>query len=449
MIHRTKPLFATAALHRVRARSRAVGLLASSLCLALAGSLSPSPAFAAGPAAGAHRPAPSDHIVLLALDGFDVEYLDKVPMPNLQHLLTRGTLTTSTGVMPSITNPSWSSIATGAWPEAHQNTAYWYNPATGVAVGQQRDLAVPTIAQAIRAQGGTVLSSQWFVVQNYGTAFGDPDGIYTQPGGDCPRRVDDAVAVLGGKPVSSGGKLVTAPKIPDLIAVYCDVLDALGHADGDIAPGIPDALRQIDAQIGRLVDAVKDADIYGRTTFVITGDHGMSTFTQGTDTAMLAAIAGAGYKAQILNAGQSPAADTDAVIVIGGVGSLHLVGDAANDPAAAERIKAALLTLPHVRAVYGKDAQRAMHMSPKFGELVIEPESGWSLGATPAGPRGVHGLTETLSVPLVLAGAGVRPNTPPQSPRHVDLAPTMAALLGIEPPSGSQGRVLTESIRVK
>jgi arylsulfatase A-like enzyme len=435
----------TAALHRVRARSLAAGLLAAGLCAALAGSLSPSPAAAEE----TDRPAPSDHIVLLALDGFDVEYLDDAPMPNLQRLLTRGTLTTSTGVMASITNPSWSSIATGAWPETHQNTAYWFDTAAGVARGQQRDLAVPTIAQAIREQGGTVLSAQWFIVQNYGTAFGDRDGIYTQPGGNCARRVDDAVAVLRGEPVSSGGTAVTAPKIPDLIAVYCDVLDALGHAGGDIDPGIPDGLRQIDEQIGRLVDAVQDADIYGRTTFVITGDHGMSTFTQGMDTELLAAIAGAGYKAQILTAGQAPAAGTDAVIVIGGVGSLNLVGDAATDPAAAERIKAAVLALPHVRAVYDKDAQRAMHMSPKFGELVIEPETGWSLGATPAGPRGVHGLTDNLSVPLVLAGAGVRPNTPPQSPRHIDLAPTMAALLGIEPPAGSQGRVLTEAIRVR
>jgi arylsulfatase A-like enzyme len=447
MTHRTGPPRVIAALHRVRVRSRAVGLLAAGLCVALAGTLSPLPAAATGPA-GSDRPAAADHIVLLALDGFDIEYLDRAPMPNLQHLLTRGTLTTATGVMASITNPSWSSIATGAWPETHQNTAYWYDTAAGVARGQQRDLAVPTIAQAIRAQGGTVLSAQWFIVQNYGTAFGDPDGIYTQPGGDCARRVDDAVAVLGGAPVNSGGTMVNAPRIPELVAVYCDVLDALGHADGDNAAGIPDALRQIDQQIGRLVAAVQAADIYGRTTFVITGDHGMSTFTRGTDTELLATIAEAGYQAQILTAGQSPAPGTDAVIVIGGVGSLHLVGDAATDPAAAERIKAAVLALPHVRAVYDKDAQRAMHMSPKFGELVIEPETGWTLGATPAGPRGVHGLTENLSVPLVLAGAGVRPNSPPQSPRHIDLAPTMAALLGIQPPAGSQGRVLTESIRV-
>ena len=125
---------------------------------------------------------PADHVVFLALDGFDVEYLDLVrdgtaPMPNLQELLRRGSVTTSTGVMTSITNPSWSSVATGAWPETHRNTAYWFDPATGTARGQQRDLAVPTIAQSVREQGGTVFSAQWFILQNYGVTYGDADGL--------------------------------------------------------------------------------------------------------------------------------------------------------------------------------------------------------------------------------------------------------------------------------
>jgi arylsulfatase A-like enzyme len=42
----------------------------------------------------------------------------------------------------------------------------------------------------------------------------------------------------------------------------------------------------------------------------------------------------------------------------------------------------------------------------------------------------------------------VRPGVAPRDPRHVDVAPTIAALLGIQPPSGTQGRVLTESLRL-
>jgi arylsulfatase A-like enzyme len=429
----------------VKFRIRSIRTVATGVGAALLGGLC---AGLAAPAPASAAPASrADHVVFLGLDGFDIDYVGDAPMPNLERLVRRGSLTTSTGVMTSITNPSWSSVATGAWPERHRNTAYWYDAATGAARGQQRELAVPTIAQAVRDQGGTVMSAQWFILQNHGTAYGDPKGIYTQPGGECSRRVDDAVAVLEGRPVDSGGTTVTAPKIPDLLAVYCDTLDSIGHAGGDRDPRIPGALQMIDEQIGRLVQATKDAGVYGRTTFVITGDHGMTTFQDGLNTQVVEAIAKAGYKAEYLGSGQRPAAGTDAVIVVGGVGSLHLVGKAAGDPVAERRIEAALRAVPHIRAVYDKDDQRRMRMSPNHGELLVEPEPGWTLGASRTTPAGAHGTTNDLRIPLVLAGAGVRPGRAPYRPRHVDVAPTMAALLGIAPPSGVQGRVLSEALQ--
>jgi predicted AlkP superfamily pyrophosphatase or phosphodiesterase len=403
------------------------------------------------PATAASGP-PADHVVFIALDGFDADYLeivDEIPTPNLDRLVRRGSLTTSTGVMTSITNPSWASVATGAWPERHLNTAYWFDPVTNMARGQQRDLAVPTIAQAVREQGGTVFSAQWFILQNYGTTFGDPRGLYTQPGGDCARRVDDAVAVLHGEAVNSGGQMVTMAQIPQLLAVYCDTLDALGHAGGDVHPDIPAAIQMIDTQLGRIIDATQDAGIYGRTAFLLTGDHGMTTFDKGFAAEGVAAIAEAGYQAEILGAGRSPAPDTDVVIVVGGVASLHLVGEAADDPLAADRIHAALEALPQVRAIFDKDDQAQMHMSPHYGELVVEPEPGWSFGPTPPAPVGRHGASTELAVAFAIAGAGVRPGVAPAESRHVDIAPTIAALLGIDQPSGTQGRVLTESLRLE
>lgn len=405
-------------------------------------------AAAAAPAATEPRP-PADHVVVIALDGFDADYLDLVDeldTPHLDRLVRRGSLTTSTGVMTSITNPSWSSVATGAWPERHLNSAYWYDPETGTARGQQRELAVPTIAQAVRDQGGTVFSAQWFILQNHGVTYGDPEALYTQPGGDCSRRVDDAVAALRGEPVRSGGEWVTVPRVPQLTAVYCDTLDALGHAGGDVNPEIPAALEGIDTQIGRVVQATKDAGVHGRTAFVVTGDHGMTTFDKGFADEGLAAIADAGYVAEVLRPGQSPAPGTDVAVVVGGVASLHLVGDAAGDPRAAARIAAALEALPQVREVYDEADQARMRMSPRYGELVVEPEPGWSFGATPAGPAGRHGASTELDVAFALAGAGVRPGAVPSDPRHVDVAPTIAALLGIAPPSGAQGRALEEAL---
>ncbi|WP_402375068.1 alkaline phosphatase family protein [Isoptericola rhizosphaerae] len=394
-------------------------------------------------------PPPADHVVLLALDGFGAGYLpllDRLPTPHLDALVRRGSLTTGTGVMPSVTNPSWTSVATGAWPERHLNAAFWYDPTTRTAQGQHREIAVPTLAEAVREQGGTVLCVQWPVLQGHGTAYGDPDGLYTRPGGDCARRVDDALAVLRGEAVASAGRPVTLRRLPQLLAVYCDTLDALGHAGGDRHPGIPAALRDIDAQVGRLLAALEEAGIAERTAFVLLGDHGMTTFDRGFGRAARRAVSRAGYRLEIVRPGGSPRRRTDVVAVVGGVASLHLVGRAAGDRAAERTIRAALEELPPVRAVFDREDQARMRMSPRYGELLVEPEPGWSFGSAPRRPAGRHGATTELDVGFALAGAGIVPGRAPSDPRHVDVAPTVAALLGIDPPAGTQGRVLTEAL---
>ncbi|MGW4029448.1 alkaline phosphatase family protein [Streptomyces sp. NPDC004838] len=426
-------------------RSLVRGLLAGAGAAAVSGVL-PSAASAAG--TGPERRGTADHVILIAWDGFDPRYVDLAPLPHLRRLARRGSLSTSRGVMTSITNPSWASVATGAWPEKTLNTAYFFDSKAGVARGQTRDIAVPTIAQAVRAQGGTVASAQWFIVQNYGTAYGDPEGVYTQPGGPASRRFDDIIAVIEGRPVRSGTTTVTAPRVPDLMAVYCDELDALGHAGGEDSPALPDAITMLDGQLGRLVEATKDAGIYGRTAFVLMGDHGMTTFTRRNGAQILDAVASAGHTAQILGSGQAPSPGTDVAIVVGGVGSVHLLGEAAADPGAARRIKAAIEKADHVTAVYDKDWQRAQRMSPLHGELIIQVDPGWSIGTgEQSGPAGRHGAPTEQESAFLIAGAGVLPNRLPRAARHVDVAPTMAALLGIAPPAGAQGRVLTEVLR--
>lgn len=99
-----------------------------------------------------------------------------------------------------------------------------------------------------------------------------------------------------------------------------------------------------------------------------------------------------------------------------------------------------------MRAVYGKAEQARMRMSPRYGELVVEPEPGWTFGRTRRRPAGRHGATTELEVAFALAGAGIAPGRPPSDPRHVDVAPTVAALLGIDPPAAAQGRVLSEAL---
>ena len=64
--------------------------------------------------------------------------------------------------------------------------------------------------------------------------------------------------------------------------------------------------------------------------------------------------------------------------------------------------------------------------------------------------RGGHGGVEpeVLTVPLVMAGAGVRPGATANDAHLIDIAPTVAALLGIPAPGHGLGRTLTELIEL-
>ncbi|MGD7705310.1 alkaline phosphatase family protein [Microlunatus sp. Y2014] len=425
-------------LHRSTSR-RAVmaGALAGTAALALAHRAEPARAVPG-------RPARADHVVLIGWDGFDPAYYGLAPTPNLDRLIALGSRSTTQGVMTSITNPSWSSVATGAWPERHLNTAYWYDPELGTGRGQMRDLTVPTIAHAVRDAGGTVASAQWFILQNYGTAYGDPEGLYMQNGG-AERRFNDMIDVIEGRPVKSGSAMVTAPRIPDFMAVYCDNLDALGHGGGEHNPELPAALVMLDANLGRLIAALEKAGIFDRTAFVLQGDHGMTTFTRANGQQILDAIAATGHTGEFLGNGQVPSAGTDVVLVVGGAASVHLLTDSAR--ADLRRIQRAIARVEGVAGVYDKGWQRANHMSSRHGELIIDPADDWSLGLNPpASPVGRHGSTADCEAFFMIGGCGIVPGRQTRNVRHVDVAPTMAALLGIPAPSGAQGRVLNEVI---
>lgn len=423
--------------------------LAAGVLLAAAATVATLPAAHAAPQRSAGPLA--DHVVLVAWDGFDAKYLERgVPTPNLDALAHRGSTTTSTGVMTSITNPSWSSVATGAYPERTLNTAYWYDATTNLVRGQSRDIAVETLGQSLRSAGRTLASVQWFIEQDKSVFYGNPEALYTQPGGSCDKRVDRAADLLAGKPVDSGGQQVTVPKVPDFLGVYCSDLDDNGHRFGADAAIIDETLAALDHQLGRLVQATKDAGTFGRTAFVLTGDHGMTTFDRAFGNQLLAAIAAAGYQGEFVGPNGTPAANTDVVLAVGGVASAHLRGDALADPEAARRIEEQVAQIPQVSQVLDKGEQAAMHMSPRYGELVIEPEEGWTAAPTaPLTPAGMHGTTHETAIPLLLAGAGVAPGRTPTAPRHIDLAPTIAYLLGERSPLGAQGRVLVEALKVR
>jgi predicted AlkP superfamily pyrophosphatase or phosphodiesterase len=81
----------------------------------------------------------------------------------------------------------------------------------------------------------------------------------------------------------------------------------------------------------------------------------------------------------------------------------------------------------------------------RSGDIIMIPKAGWQGGKDYASH--LTGYSYDRYVPLIMTGRSFKPGRYAQSAKIVDLAPTLSFILGVTPPSLSEGRVLSESIR--
>ena len=399
-------------------------------------------------------PAPSrlaDHVILIDWDGFAPALLQRGwNTPTIDGLAARGSLSlTAKSTFASFSNTARASMSTGAYPENHHNVAWTFDPASNLVIGQTRVLDAESIAEALNRSPAalTEASVQWYMIQNHGVVYGDPSHLYVQPGGAFGQRVDTAIKILERQPVSSDGTLVTVPKIPDFLAVYSSDPDEMLHQEGTNGPDVRALVEQHDADLGRLVQATKDAGIYQHTAFLLTADHGMSNWNRTALPALRQTITDAGFSNEVVYSGHSPQTDPDVVIAPAvRVAYLTLRGGAATDSNTA-KLRAALEARSEFTDVLGQPERETLHAGPKLGDLVVEAQPPWSFAKadlTAGAEKGAHGSQAELDVPLLLSGAGIG-STRPAAPGLVDIAPTIAALLHAPCPAQAQGRALTEA----
>jgi hypothetical protein len=123
------------------------------------------------------------------------------------------------------------------------------------------------------------------------------------------------------------------------------------------------------------------------------------------------------------------AGDADLIVIL--VGAVDAAGHAHGGDSAEYRAAAQIADRTLARALAKLDlAQDA---------VVVVADHGHT------GPGGHGGLEpEVVTVPLVMAGAGVSPGASVFDARLIDVAPTVAALLGVPAPGHGLGRTLTE-----
>jgi len=92
------------------------------------------------------------------------------------------------------------------------------------------------------------------------------------------------------------------------------------------------------------------------------------------------------------------------------------------------------------------DAIRKSYYWGRSGELYVVPKPGFIFDSEINGTKSGSPYNYDCQVPLIIAGTGVQAGRYGTSASPADIAPTIAGILGIEPPSTSEGRILFECL---
>ena len=251
----------------------------------------------------------------------------------------------------------------------------------------------------------------------------------------------------------------------DLLSVSFSSNDSIGHTHGPDSDQVRDAAVRTDRAIGQLLARVDKLVGLQHTVVALTSDHGVAPVPEklrerslpgGRLTSKelfepiqqaLAARFGEG-KWILATAGSSPYLNYE------------LIAQQQLDPVEVRRAAAqAAMAVPHVTRVYTRDqllrgevpadriGTRVLRgfNAQRSGDLEIILEPFWMRQATGT----THGTPYSYDahIPLILMGRRIKPGVYSDPAALNDLAPTLATLLGIEFPSASSGRVLTEALR--
>jgi predicted AlkP superfamily pyrophosphatase or phosphodiesterase len=214
-------------------------------------------------------------VILISLDGFRPDYLDRGHTPMLKQLADEGTRAQwMTPSYPALTFPNHFTLVTGLRPDHHgivHNTMHDavlgnFALKNREAVGDGRWWNGEPIWVTAKKQGQ--ISATMFWPGSEAEIAGERPN-YWQPYDKAfvaKARVDKVLAWLD----------LPAKERPNFITLYFEDTDDAGHHFGTNTPELTAALEKVDAAVTQLVKGLEQRGLHSTTNIVVTSDHGMT-----------------------------------------------------------------------------------------------------------------------------------------------------------------------------
>ncbi len=370
---------------------------------------------------------PSQHaqhkVLLVSLDGFRADYIQRPAAARLRELAARGVRAERmVPAFPSKTFPNHYTIVTGLYPEHHGIVA---NAIWDDVIGKRFTISDTLVTHDPRWWGGEPL---WATVEQQGKRAAS----YFWVGSDITiagRRPTWWKAYDGRVPNSERVRQVLewlsmpGDTAPVFVSTYFSTTDDAGHAHGPDAPQTDLAIADVDRQVGALMDGIAARGLADRVDVVVVSDHGMTALSAERVI----------YLDDYIDLSKVDIVDMSPVGAI--------APKAGYEDEAYRRLKDAH---PHMQ-VYRKGAvPTRFHFNahPRITPLVTIADEGWTMtthanvrrnGLPKGGTHGYDNLLPSMGALFVAAGPDFRQGVVVPAFQNIHVYELLAGIIGVRP----------------
>jgi hypothetical protein len=252
----------------------------------------------------------------------------------------------------------------------------------------------------------------------------------------------------------------------DLLAVSLSATDAVGHRFGPDSREIHDQVLRLDRMLGVFLDSLFALRGRDRVVIALTADHGITPFPEVRHPGAFAGgyVSRAPFQRWLWTHAKEMGVDSAAIEFDDGVVYYDPAAFAARgrdphrlmteflefarrQPGVLRADRLADLVRDSTRDRLARRWARMFPADLPVGAVVTQTEG--SFWGVPGGESAQHGSVHDLDahVPLIFYGRPFRPGRYTDRAAVVDLAPTLAAVLGVRPAEALDGRVLRQVLR--
>ncbi len=207
-------------------------------------------------------------ILMISFDGIRVDGLQQANTPNLDALFAEGSFSEKTRVvMPSVTLPNWTTHLTGSGPELHGvvNNDWRYGNFKLPAIETDKQGYYPSVFKVLKDNISDVKTAFYY---NWVHLFHPYNKKY----------LDEVNYLENDAYVPNFEKALNFMKAnrnhPTVVFLYTVHTDHAGHKYKWMSPEYLKSIEEGDAEVGRLLDAMKKEDLFDDTHFMFLTDHG-------------------------------------------------------------------------------------------------------------------------------------------------------------------------------